>query len=311
MPLNHGYAYRSRLLPDAAEDLPLADYLARHHPHATPDEWRTRIECGEVWLDGSQARPDAPLRPGQELVWHRPPWDEPAVPTTDFEIITSDEAIVAVSKPSGLPTLPGAGFLEQTLLFQVRQRFPDAAPMHRLGRGTSGLVLFARTTAAARALQRAWQQGSVEKRYLAIASGLVPEQRTIEVPIGPVAHPTLGTIHAATTAENGKRARSRLRRIAHLDGGVRSLVEVRIDTGRPHQIRIHMAAIGHPLVGDPLYRSGGLPDPARAALPGELGYLLHAWKLDFDHPTTGRAMCLRAPLPEAWSEYRALVERGC
>lgn len=302
MPLNHGYAYRARVQPLGARQS-LADYLAAHYPRASADEWRRRIERGEVHLDGCAVRADAVPRPGQALVWHRPPWDEPEVPRA-WEIVACDEAFLAVNKPSGLPTLPGGGFLEQTLLFLIRQRFPEAVPMHRLGRGTSGLVLFARTEAARRSIQRAWQQREVEKRYLAVVRGCPPAHQVIDVPIGPVPHPALGALHAAHPA--GKRARSEIWRRAALDGG-RSLVEVLIETGRPHQIRIHLAAIGHPLDGDPLYRAGGLPDPASAVLPGALGYRLHAWKLGWAHPATGARMRLIAPLPEDWGECRRIA----
>lgn len=297
MSLNHGYAYQSRILPDGFGQS-LADYLADHYPHATPDEWRERIERGELWIDDRQADNGTSLRAGQTLVWKRPPWEEPEAPT-DFEVIAVDDTFVAVSKPSGLPTLPGAGFLERTLLFQVQLRFPEAVPMHRLGRGTSGLVLFARTEAARRSLQRDWQRRSVDKRYLAVVRGLVPESCVLEVPIGRVPHPILGALYAATPL--GKHAYSQVRRIADL--GDRSLAEVRIDTGRPHQIRIHMAAMGHPLDGDPLYREGGVPYPGSRALPGEVGYLLHAWKLGFTHPESGVAIALTAPPPESWHAH--------
>lgn len=305
MPLNHGYAYRSRVRPEGSRQK-LADYLAAHHPHAAADEWRQRIERGEVLVDGQAAAPDALLKPGREIVWNRPPWEEPVAPT-DYEVIALDEAFVAVNKPSGLPTLPGGGFLEQTLLFQVRRRFPEAVPMHRLGRGTSGLVLFARTESARRAIQRDWQQRAIEKRYLAVVNGVAPSHQRIEVPIGPIAHPALGTIHAATPS--GKSARSECWRVASR-GGEQSLVEVLIDTGRPHQIRIHLAAIGFPLAGDPLYRAGGTPGPGSAALPGELGYRLHAWKLGLAHPVTGDELHLIAPPPATWNDWRPHLERG-
>lgn len=303
MPLNHGYAYRSRVCPEGARQK-LADYLAAHHPHATADEWRQRIERGEVLIDGRAVQPDVLLKPGQGIVWHRPPWEEPVAPT-DYEVVAIDETFLAVNKPSGLPTLPGGGFLEQTLLFQVRRRFPEAVPMHRLGRGTSGLVLFARTKGARRAIQCDWQRRAIEKRYLAIAAGAVPAHRVIAVPIGPIAHPLLGSLYAASPM--GKRAQSECWCLASRGG--QSLVEVLIDTGRPHQIRIHLAAIGHPLEGDPLYQPGGMPASASAALPGDLGYRLHAWKLGFVHPATGSQVNLIAPLPAAWEDWQPYLKR--
>ena len=298
MPLNHGYAYRTRV-DVSGVSLSLAEYLARRFPHATADEWTARAVAGEITVNGQGASGDEQLRAGMEIVWNRPPWNEPEAPT-EFSVVALDESFVAVDKPSGLPTLPGGGFLEQTLLFQARRRFAGAVPMHRLGRGTSGIVLLARTEAARRAFSRDWQRRAVEKRYLAVVQGEAPAHGVVEVPIGPVAHAALGTIHAASAS--GKRARSEFWRRA-TRGGL-SLVEVLIDTGRAHQIRIHMAAIGHPLAGDPLYRAGGLPAADSTALPGDLGSRLHAWRLGFAHPVTGEAIHLCAPPPATWDDFR-------
>ncbi|MFC6802139.1 RluA family pseudouridine synthase [Deinococcus caeni] len=233
------------------------------------------------------------LRAGDVVVWHRPPWREEAAPL-DYAVLLEDDALVAVSKPSGLPTLPGAGFLTHTLLTQVRLRYPGASPLHRLGRGTSGAVLFARTGSAGAALSRAWRDHEVGKVYRALGAG-VPEWDTLDIrtPIGPVPHPRLGTVFAASA--DGKASRS----VAHVRESRedRTLFDVEIHTGRPHQIRIHLAAAGHPLVGDPLYGPGGLPLPGLPGLPGDLGYRLHAWTLHFRHPVTGEAVRVEAPPP--------------
>src|SRR5690606_31211491 len=138
--------------------------------HSAEPVWRERFEAGELELQGRRASPDDVLRAGDWLVWHRPPWVEPPVPLS-FDLLFEDEHLLAVSKPSGLPTLPGGGFLEHTLLALVRARAPEASPMHRLGRGTSGLVLFGRTPLAGKALQQQWRGRQVKKLYLALASG--------------------------------------------------------------------------------------------------------------------------------------------
>jgi 23S rRNA pseudouridine1911/1915/1917 synthase len=114
----------------------------------------------------------------------------------------------------------------------------------------------------------------------------------IAAPIGPVNHPLLGTVYAVLPG--GKPARSRVVLVEQRRSGF--LCDVQIDTGRPHQVRIHLAACGHPLVGDPLYRKGGLPDPDTRALPGDPGYLLHAAELAFVHPRTG-VECIVRCLP--------------
>ena len=155
--------------------------------------------------------------------------------------------------------------------------------MHRLGRGTSGVVLLTRTAEASRTVSRDWRDQQVGKVYRALVEG-TPERDAFEVnaPIGPVPHPALGRVHAANP--EGKPSRSRVRVLERR--GEASLVEVTIATGRPHQIRIHMAACGHPLVGDPLYALGGGLKEGTAARPGDLGYLLHAMRLMLPHPLT-------------------------
>ncbi|MGH9174641.1 MAG: RluA family pseudouridine synthase, partial [Vicinamibacterales bacterium] len=186
------------------------------------------------------------------------------------------------------------GFLDSTLLTLVRTHYPDARPMHRLGRYTSGVVLFARTHAAAASLAAAWRDHAVKKHYRALGSGVaVTERLEINARIGPVAHPVLGSVHGASAS--GKRSHS----VAHvLERREHTTVfQVEITTGRPHQIRIHLAYAGHPLVGDPVYVSGGLPRADRPGLPGEGGYWLHAERLQFVHPASGAMMELGAPPP--------------
>ncbi len=285
--LNEGWAYRERLGPDA-EGQTLLAYLSRRYAHSTPEEWAGRISAGLVHLDGGVGCAESVLYRGSELVWERPPWVEPEAPRS-FAVLYEDEDLLAVAKPAGLPTLPGANFLQGTLLYQVQAYAPDAAPVHRLGRWTSGVVLCARNYASRTSLTRQWSGREIGKHYRALASG-VPgwEELEITTPIGPVPHLLLGTIHAASPA--GKAAWSRV--MVRQRGAEDFLCDVEIATGRPHQIRIHLAAAGHPLVGDPLYTSGGLPAPDSRAVPGDPGYLLHAAELYFAHPRSGSAMAI-------------------
>jgi 23S rRNA pseudouridine1911/1915/1917 synthase len=292
MALNAGYVHRERLGPEARGRTVLA-WLCERHSHSDAVTWLDRIARGELWLEGAVAGPETELVPGRTLAWHRPPWDEPEVPL-EFGVLFEDEALLAVHKPSGLPTMPAGGFYEHTLLRLVQRTRPEATVLHRLGRGTSGLVLFARTDVARAALHRAFRDHALEKHYRALSRGVAPmDEVEIKTPIGEVEHPLLGRLHAA--CEQGREARSVAR--VHSRGASTTLWDVQITTGRPHQIRIHLASIGHPLAGDPLYGPGGVPAPGVRALPGDLGYHLHAHRLSFAHPMTGRPMTLVAPPP--------------
>ena len=294
MTLNDGYAYREQL-GARATGLTTLEYLTRFYTHSSELEWTERLDRGEVLLEGITASGGEHLKTGRELVWNRGPWQEPEVPSS-FEVLYQDEVLLAVDKPSGLPTLPGGGFLNHTLLSLVRTQYPEASPLHRLGRATSGLVLFARTCAAASSLSQSWRDHEVAKQYRTLSSGVTARNEyDITAPIGPVDHPRLGSVHAFSLS--GKASHSITRVLERRASS--TLLEVDILTGRPHQIRIHLAYIGYPLEGDPLYAAGGLPRPSLPGLPGDSGYLLHAHRLAFRHPSSGETLQLEAPLPAA------------
>jgi 23S rRNA pseudouridine1911/1915/1917 synthase len=289
--MNSGYEYREQV-PASARGLTAAEWLGRTRRHSDAQTWAARVARGEVSIDGCLAGTADRLAPGQWLAWRRPPWEEPAVPL-GFAILFRDRELLAVAKPRGLPSSPAGGFLEHTLLARVRRRFVEATPLHRLGRGTSGLVLFARTGAARRHAAAQWREGRVLKEYRALVSGRPAADRfTVDVPIGPMPHPRLGLVHAVSPA--GRAAVSHVRVLGARGGD--TLVAVSIPTGRPHQIRVHLAAVGHPLVGDPLYAAGG-GFAAGAALPGEAGYWLHAHRLALEHPATGERLVLECAPP--------------
>lgn len=291
--LNDGCEYRERIAPEAHGQTVLT-YLGERYPHSTPAQWAENIASGRVQLDARPAHADSIVRRGCELRWQRPPWIEPAAPRS-FSVLYEDADLLAVAKPAGLPTLPGANFLQATLLYQVQRYAPDAAPLHRLGRWTSGLVLCARNHRARVNLMRQWSGKTMGKRYRALAAGLPAwDEMTISVPIGPVPHALLGSLHAATP--DGKPSVSHVTVLERRPDSV--LCDVHIETGRPHQIRIHLAAAGHPLLGDPLYQAGGLPAPDSHALPGDPGYQLHSAALSFLHPGSGRALSIECEPPE-------------
>jgi 23S rRNA pseudouridine1911/1915/1917 synthase len=302
--MNQGWIYRDRVrVPEAG--LTVLGFYTRRYRHSSQADWQRRIEAGQVLLDGIESFAQALLQPGQHLSYHRPPWQEPKVPLS-FEILYEDADLLVVVKPSGLPVLPGGGFLEHTLLHQLRCCYPKdtPVPIHRLGRGTSGLMLLARSPLAKSNLSQQLRKStaggglvhsyrSIHKTYRAlIGAGDIPDRLTITQPIGKVPHEQLGYIYGAAT--DGQFARSDVEVVRRdLES---TLVEVTIFTGRPHQIRIHMASAGFPLLGDPLYLVGGIPKSfsgdcnAKQPVPGDCGYALHAYRLTFLHPRTQQPM---------------------
>ncbi|MCP3137381.1 RluA family pseudouridine synthase [Pyxidicoccus xibeiensis] len=293
MLLNDGYVYREKL-GNRPGSSALA-HLTDRYRHSTEAEWQARFVRGEVQLDGVVADGSEALRAGQWLCWHRPPWEEHDTPQ-GFELVHEDAELVVVVKPGGLPTLPSGGYLKNTLLSFVQARWPEAVPMHRLGRATSGLVLFTRTHDAASKVASSWREGRVHKRYRALSSGLAAsEHYDIRAPIGLVPHPLLGEVHGANA--RGKPSHSTAQVLERRTGD--TLFQVDIHTGRPEQIRIHLAFIGHPLVGDPLFAAGGVPLADNPGLPGDGGYLLHAESLALLHPRSGERLQLHAPPPLA------------
>ncbi len=290
--LNRGYAYVT-IINSKCHGQTVLSYLERFYPHSTAQAWQQKLNDGEVTLNGNFATGSEPVTPGDTLTWNRPPWIEPDAPR-HFEVVFDDAHLLAVNKPSGLPTLPGAGFMENTLLRLVQQHVPGANPVHRLGRGTGGIVLFAKTAQAAARLAENWNTPKTQKIYRALAQN-VAEQDTYEIltPIGRVPHPRLDSVWAAHP--NGKPSRSLARVISR--GASTTIFEVSLYSGRPHQIRIHLASIGHMLVGDPLYGADGLPLRDLPGVPGDGGYFLHAEFLKFEHPITEEKIRLQAALP--------------
>jgi len=292
--VNDGYTYRESIDRRAAGQ-PLDQYLAARYAHSSLAQWREHILAGRVRVDDAPAGPEDRLTVGQVLEWRRPPWEEPPAPLA-LPVLYDRGDVLVVAKPAGLPTLPGGTFLQHTLLHQVRLLDPDASPSHRLGRWTSGAVLCTRTSSAGASLAAQFAARSVTKRYRGWATGDPALDRfAVDVAIGPVPYPPLGTLHAASA--DGRQASSVVTVIERR--GESFLCDVAIATGRPHQIRIHLAVAGHPLVGDPLFVAGGLPAPGGTALPGDPGYHLHAAEIGFAQPDTGEGVVVTAPLPAA------------
>lgn len=306
--MNQGWTYQEQV-KKADAGLTLLDYYTNRYRHSSREEWQERIAAGQVLLDGRPALESTLLHPGQKLTYHRPPWEEPEVPL-HFEVLYEDSDLLVVAKPSGLPVLPGGGFLEHTLLWQLQRCYPDETPVpiHRLGRGTSGLMLLARSQLAKSHLSRQMREStaeahskSIRKTYRALIGPCdLPKRFILTTPIGKVPHPVLGYVYGATS--DGLPAYSEVQVLKRNPES--TLLEVTIRTGRPHQIRIHLAAAGYPLLGDPLYEAGGVPRPVAAMteklpVPGDCGYWLHAYQLCFIHPKLEKTMAFQCLPPPA------------
>jgi 23S rRNA pseudouridine1911/1915/1917 synthase len=308
--LNRGYAYSS-IISGKDHGRTLLSHLASLYPHSTAQAWQQNLNNREVTVDGVTANGSESVTSGQTLVWNRPAWIEPDCPL-HFVVLFEDPHLLAVNKPGGLPTLPGGGFMENTLLRLVQKQNPNANPVHRLGRGTTGIVLFAKTPQAAAKLSADWNTSRIQKIYRALAQGIAEHDAyEILTPIGLVPHPRIGSVWAASPS--GKPSKSLAKVISRAPGSTASSsttssgtpgttsFEVSLSSGRPHQIRIHLASIGHPLVGDPLYGLTGQPLENLPGLPGDGGYFLHAQFLNFQHPITGEQINLEAALPSGFS----------
>jgi 23S rRNA pseudouridine1911/1915/1917 synthase len=293
---NHGYVYRARVGDADTGRSVLAFHVARFR-HSDEAAWRESIDLGRVLVNGRRAVADEPLRAGDELEFRRPPWSEPDAPDS-FDVVFEDEHVFVVVKPAGLQVLPAGPFSARTLLELVRSSHASraaAAPAHRLGRGTSGLIAFGKSAGGRSSLTRQFRERTLRKTYLAWVEGArLPNSFAARQPIARLAH---GPLHIYAAAERG-RASLTLVRVLRREverGCERALVAAQPITGRPDQIRIHLAAAGAPIVGDPLFGPGGTPKSD--VPPGAGGYLLHAAALSFAHPATAAWVKLRS-LPD-------------
>ena len=268
------------------------------------------VADGRVVVDGRVvASRSTSLHEGQSLVVDRPEDEGPegpvADPSVEVVVVHEDAEVIVVDKPAGLVVHPGAGHATGTLVHGLLARYPELADLpdavgaevdrpgivHRLDRGTSGLMVVARTPAAYESLVGQLSARAVSRTYRALVLGTVEgDSGLVDAPIGrSVSSPTRMAI-----SRKGKEARTRYEvEGRYTTPAPTTLVRASLETGRTHQIRVHLAAIGHPVVGDDPYSQGRSLPGATVTRP-----FLHAYALAFDHPGTGERVSWRSELPE-------------
>ncbi len=298
-------------LPAEAAGLRFDQALARALPQYSRARLKTWIESGAVEVDGRPLRGKDRVLGGEQVRIHAqlPPQARVEAEAIPLAVVFRDPSILVVDKPAGLVVHPGAGNPRHTLqnaLLALDPRLalvPRAGLVHRLDKDTSGLLLIARTPEAHTALTAALAERAITREYLALCSGAMTGGGTIDEPIG--RHRTQRTRMAVRT--DGREAithyRIERRFRAH------TLVRVTLETGRTHQIRVHLAHIGFPIVGDPVYGGrrrvpAGCPPDVASALHTFPRQALHAARLELTHPVNGRRLQFEAPLPQ---DMRRLV----
>ena len=270
------------------------------------------IEDGDVLVGGRAAKPSLKLKGGErvEVELPAPPPSEVEPEEIPLDILYEDGEVVVVNKPAGLVVHPAAGVHSGTLANALAFHFGQLAGggslrpgiVHRLDRDTSGVIVVAKTVRAHEGLSEQFRERTVFKSYVALVHGVAREERgKIDLPIGRDPHnrTRMGVVRGGRAALSLWRVRERFMRF--------TLLDVQIKTGRTHQIRVHLASIKHPVVGDETYGGGRdktIADPGLRARVAALGrQFLHAERLGFHHPVTTEWLAFTAPLPPALSEF--------
>jgi 23S rRNA pseudouridine1911/1915/1917 synthase len=288
------------------DGLRLDKLLAEEVPGHSRSQLQRLIEEGRVTMPRvSKVKSNTVVRDGDTVTIDVPP---PVLSTVSSEalpldVLYQDDDIVVVNKPAGMVVHPAAGHDRGTLVNALLHHVKDLSGIggerrpgivHRLDKGTSGVMVIAKNDAAHHSLARQFHEREVEKQYIALVWGLVQQRKRIDLAIG------RDPVHREKISTRARRARSAVTRVTwarHIPGA--SLLRIAIATGRTHQIRVHLSAIGHPIVGDALY--GGVhrrvPHDLRAVQRLRRPFL-HAERLAFAHPRSNEPLTFTAPLPE-------------
>jgi 23S rRNA pseudouridine1911/1915/1917 synthase len=297
-------------------------FLSQNIPYLTRSRIKKLIEEGLVSLNNDPAKAGARLRDGDKIIITIPE-PQPAVAEPEaipLNIIYEDRDIVVINKPSGLVVHPGAGRARGTLVNALLYHCKDLSGIggalrpgivHRIDKDTSGILIVAKNDKSHQFLAKQFKEHSIKRRYVALVWGMVKnDEGTIDFPIGR---------HVSERKKMSVRTRMGrmavthykvIKRFAHF-----TLIEVSLETGRTHQIRVHLSAIHHPVVGDPVYGKGRMPHGLSTKLTALLKSLkrqaLHAQILGIIHPETKEYMEWTAPLPDDMKNIIDIMEEGC
>jgi 23S rRNA pseudouridine1911/1915/1917 synthase len=302
----------SEQVPDALAGQRLdqiAALLFSGYSRSKLSEW---IKAGSLTVDGKAARPRDAMRGGEQITLSAQAEavsvDE--AQAVDFEVLYQDESLLVINKPAGLVVHPGAGNADQTLVngllhFDANLRaLPRAGIVHRLDKDTTGCLVIARTLSAHHSLVDALAEREMGREYEAVVHGIPVSGGLVDVPIDRSHNNRL----KMSVSETGKEARTHFR--VHERYRAHALLRLKLDTGRTHQIRVHMQYSGFSVVGDPLY-SGRFRKPAGAtpellaALSGFKRQALHAFRLTLTHPVTEKTIVVTAPRPD---DFQSLID---
>jgi len=279
--------------------------LARLFPEHSRSRLQSWLKTGRILIDGKSPDSKSKVWGGETVQLSPEPSDEVLAEQAEdipLNVVFEDDTLLVIDKPAGLVVHPAAGNWSGTLLngllahHAAAATLPRAGIVHRLDKDTSGLLVVARTLEAQTDLVRQLQARSVKRHYYALVHGMPLESGRVEAPIG--RHPVQRTKMAVVPG--GREALTHFRVVERFERA--TLVECSLATGRTHQIRVHMAHIGHPLVGDATYGKTRSADPRLDAFPRQA---LHAWQLGLIHPRTGQACRWEVPLPD---DFRLLLD---
>ena len=305
---------RELLVPSSDIGARLDRYVAAQCPELSRTRIQELIESGLVLIDGRSGKAAQRLRGGERVTVQAPPRPAPSAEpeAIPLDVLYEDEDVIAINKPAGMTVHAGAGNTRGTLvnaLLGLGQKLSQGGDalrpgiVHRLDKDTSGVILVAKNDFAHAKLGEAFRERAVKKTYIALVQGALKQDRgSIDLAIGrDPKRRTRMTARRSTVLAKAREARTDWRVLLHIDHT--TLLEADLHTGRTHQIRVHFAALRHPVVGDTLYGASAQLRVGKTVLPALQRNFLHAARLGFAQPHTDKWVELRAPLPKELQEF--------